>query len=123
VVVVSACYSGGFIPALRDPDTLVITAARADRASFGCGAESSVTWFGRAWLVEGLNREASFIDAYEYATRRVAEWEKTQDFKASFPQMWRGKDIATTLREWRAQQPLGEAVAYPYPLDEPGAEQ
>lgn len=36
VVVVSACYSGGFVPALRGPDTLVLTAARRDRTSFGC---------------------------------------------------------------------------------------
>src|SRR3546814_18531152 len=55
VVVISACYSGGFLPDLRDARTLVITAARADRASFGCGNESAATWFGRAWLVAGLN--------------------------------------------------------------------
>src|SRR3546814_1766943 len=40
VVVISACFSGGFIPDLRDARTLVITAARADRASFGCGSRS-----------------------------------------------------------------------------------
>mgnify|MGYP006209079615 CR=1 FL=1 len=31
VVVISACYSGGFVPALKNPDTLVLTAARPDR--------------------------------------------------------------------------------------------
>ena len=36
VIVISACHSGSFIPALADPRTLVITAARADRSSFGC---------------------------------------------------------------------------------------
>ena len=30
VVLVSACYSGGFIPPLADEQTLVMTAARAD---------------------------------------------------------------------------------------------
>lgn len=28
IIVLSACYSGGFIPALRSPDTLILTAAR-----------------------------------------------------------------------------------------------
>ncbi len=122
VLVVSACYSGGFIPELRGPDTLLITAARQDRTSFGCDSESSATWFGRAWLVEGLNRADSFVDAYEYATRRVRQWERTEDVTASFPQMSMGKGIRTRLKEWRAHAPWGEPVAYPYPLEDPGAQ-
>ena len=39
VIVVSACYSGSFIPALQDDNTLVITASRADRNSFGCDSQ------------------------------------------------------------------------------------
>lgn len=120
VLVISACYSGGFIPGLRGPDTLLLTASRQDRASFGCGSQSSVTWFGRAWMVEGLNRTESFVDAYEYATRRVQEWERAEGVKASFPQMSMGRDIRERLKEWRAQAPWGEAVAYPYPIEEPG---
>ncbi len=122
VLVISACYSGGFIPELRGPDTLIVTAARQDRTSFGCDSESSVTWFGRAWLVEGLNRADSFVDAYEYATRRVREWEKAEDLKASFPQMSMGKNIRGLLKQWRAQAPWGELVAYPYPIGEPGTQ-
>ena len=33
VIVLSACHSGSFLPALADPTTLVIAAARADRSS------------------------------------------------------------------------------------------
>ena len=40
VVVVNACYSGGFVPKLRGTGTLVLTAARSDRTSFGCGAKT-----------------------------------------------------------------------------------
>src|ERR1700749_2074524 len=36
VVIISACYSGIFIPRLANPDTLVITAAEAAHPSFGC---------------------------------------------------------------------------------------
>ncbi|MBY9067402.1 C13 family peptidase [Hyphomonas sp. WL0036] len=38
VVVVSACYSGVFVPALAAPNRMILTAARPDRSSFGCGA-------------------------------------------------------------------------------------
>src|SRR3546814_8238085 len=48
VVVVNACYSGGFVPPLRGPGTLVLTAARSDRSSFGCGSDSDITYFGKA---------------------------------------------------------------------------
>ena len=118
VLVISACYSGGFIRQLRGPDTLVITAARADRPSFGCGAGSSVTWFGRAWMVEGLNRSASFAEAYEYATQRVRGWEKAEKIEASFPQISEGRRIRERLAQWRSQTPSGEPVAYPYPIED-----
>ncbi|HEV7392919.1 MAG TPA: C13 family peptidase [Burkholderiales bacterium] len=42
VVVISACYSGGFIDAVRSDHTLVITAARHDRTSFGCSDENEL---------------------------------------------------------------------------------
>ena len=43
VVIISACYSGVFIPRLADADTLVITAADANHPSFGC-ARSALSW-------------------------------------------------------------------------------
>ena len=52
VVVVSACYSGGFIEPLKNDDTLVITAAAADKVSFGCSNEADFTYFGRAYFVD-----------------------------------------------------------------------
>src|SRR5262245_65193427 len=36
VVVISACYSGVFIPRLANPNMLVITAADGNHQSFGC---------------------------------------------------------------------------------------
>ncbi|RZA16576.1 MAG: peptidase C13, partial [Lysobacteraceae bacterium] len=50
VIVISACYSGGFIRRLQGSRSLVLTAARRDRPSFGCGSDSTATFFGRAWL-------------------------------------------------------------------------
>jgi hypothetical protein len=114
VLVVSACYSGGFLPALRGPDALVITAARHDRTSFGCGSESVATYFGRAWMIEGLNRGTSFIAAYDHATRKIARRESIDDYEPSLPQIAVGKNIARRLPAWQARLPEAPAVAYPY---------
>lgn len=114
VVVISACYSGAFLPALHDARTLAITAARADRASFGCGSESNVTWFGRAWLVDGLNRGASFVGAYDLAASEIARWERDDDQVPSLPQIDIGEDIARRLRTWQSQLVPGPTVPYPY---------
>src|SRR5258708_27798304 len=43
VVVISACYSGVFIPRLANPHTLVITAAESDHPSFGCRGKTQRT--------------------------------------------------------------------------------
>ena len=52
VVVVSACFSGVFLPALAGPERMVLTAARPDRTSFGCGAEDRYTFFDACVLDE-----------------------------------------------------------------------
>lgn len=114
VVVISACYSGGFVPALRNPDTLLVTAARADRASFGCGTESEATYFGRAWLVDGLNRTTNFIAAYDIASTLIAKRERKEDFEPSLPQIDIGARIGKRLQAWETELAPGKPVPYPY---------
>ena len=47
VAVVSACYSGVFAaPPMTAPNRIVLTAARADRPSFGCAADRTSTSTG-----------------------------------------------------------------------------
>lgn len=75
VVVLSACYAGGFIDELRDPGTLVITAARADRQSFGCADENDFTYFGRAFFKESLPQSDSFEAAFGKAQVLIEQWE------------------------------------------------
>jgi len=111
VMVVSACYSGGFIDALQSPMSLVITAASADRASFGCGAEAQITYFGRAFLVEALNKTQSLIAAFELASEAVAVREKADDFTASNPQIAIGTLIQQKLQSWE------NALAPAQPVD------
>ncbi len=111
VVVVSACYSGGFIEPLKDGRTLIITAARRDRRSFGCADENDFTYFGRAFFKEALPRSDSFQAAFRKAEALVREWEaKDNTAKAaadeesfSLPQMHNPGAIDKHLRRWWAQ--------------------
>ncbi len=115
IVVVSACYAGGFVPALRSPDSLIVAAAREDRPSFGCGADAAATYFGRAWLVEGLNRTSDLVAAYDLATRRIADRERQDEYPASLPQIDIGANIAQRLHDWEHGINIGPPVPYPYP--------
>ena len=113
VLVVSACYSGGFIEALSSPESLVITAARADRPSFGCGVQSQITWFGEAFLTEALNATTDFIGAFEQARIAIRKREREEDERASHPQIETGEAIGAQLARWRAQLPV-EAPQVPF---------
>lgn len=98
VVVVSACYSGGFIPALRDDHTLVITASRADRNSFGCSDHNELTDFGRAYFAEALRTTRSLTAAFETARKTIAAREKAEGLTPSEPQLVMGDAFAARWR-------------------------
>ncbi len=115
VVIVSACYSGGFVDSLATPMSLVITAAAADRPSFGCGAEADLTYFGRAFLAEALNQTTSFTGAFELARERVGELERAEDFESSEPQMQIGALMAQKLGDFSARLPDSAAVEFQPP--------
>ncbi|WP_371920629.1 C13 family peptidase [Pseudomonas sp. HMWF032] len=104
VLVISACYSGGFIPKLQDDKTLVITAARADRVSFGCSEENDFTYFGRALFAEALQQTDDLQRAFKLAQASVAEREKADGFEASEPQIWPAKAVLAQWRKLREQQ-------------------
>ena len=116
LLIVSACFSGGFIPDLATPDTLVITAARHDRPSFGCGDSGSATYFGQALLVEGLNRDGGLVDAFVHARRQVGRRELAEGHEPSFPQINVGDRIRARLDAWEAALVRGPPLAYPHPL-------
>lgn len=115
VLVISACYSGGFVPALKNDDTLILTAAHRNRPSFGCGPDSDATYFGRAFLVDALNDTTDFVAAFEHAKARIAEREKEEGFRPSRPQISIGKQILPHLQAWQSQLVPGPKVAYALP--------
>lgn len=86
VVVISACYAGAFVPVLTDDRTTVITAAAADRTSFGCADDRDLTYFGEAFWRDALPRAATLPDAFETARRAIGERERREHVDASRPQ-------------------------------------
>ena len=50
VVIVSACFSGVFVPPLASTNRMVLTAARPDRSSFGCGEADKYPFFDECFL-------------------------------------------------------------------------
>jgi hypothetical protein len=116
VVLVSSCYSGGFISELAGPGTLVITAAAKDRQSFGCGAKSDFTDFGTAYFKRALPRQPDFIEAFHLAAKIVKEEEAAQKREPSNPQISIGSEIRPKLVQ--LDRELAEAKGT-RPLDNP----
>ena len=100
IVVVSACYSGAFVSPLANPNALVITAANSKRQSFGCGKDSPITEFSRAFYLEALRQTRSFPQAARVATQIVHETERAQGRKHSYPQMRLGAALEDALRSF-----------------------
>jgi hypothetical protein len=103
VIVISACYSGGFVAPLEDPSAIVITAADADSTSSGCENGNDFTYFGRAYFDEALRETHSFAKAFEAARRAIAEREQREHLAPSSPQMFVGAAIGERLTRIEAQ--------------------
>jgi Peptidase C13 family len=97
VVVISACYSGVFIPPLANPDTLLITAADADHPSFGCQDKAKWTFFGDAFFNIALRQADSLKDAFVVARALVLKRELRERFEPSNPQMAGGANVQPLL--------------------------
>ncbi|KJH74719.1 caspase family protein [Pseudomonas gregormendelii] len=104
IIVISACYSGGFIPTLKDERTLIMTASRADRVSFGCSEEANFTYFGDALFAQALNQTDDLEQAFKLARATVAERELADNFEASEPQIWAPKTVLSHWQLLRKQQ-------------------
>jgi len=118
VVVVSACYSGGFIHALKNEHTLVISASAPNKNSFGCGNENEWTYFGNAYFNEALRRTHSFEEAFKLATPIIAAREKKDKFEPSSPQMALGAAMRDKLAALEQQLAHGASGAIAAPAGE-----
>jgi hypothetical protein len=99
VLIISACYSGVFVPFLATADSAILTASRADRTSFGCRAENDWTYFGDALINGALRKPQGLSEASAEARADIAGWEKRGGLPNSFPQT----KIGTSAEQWLAQ--------------------
>ena len=97
VIIISACYAGGFIDALKDPRTIIITAAAADRTSFGCSNDADLTYFGEAFYRDALPEARSLRDAFDKAKAAIAMRERRERVDASRPQAYFGSELEAKL--------------------------
>ena len=93
-VVVSGCFTGIFAETpMARPNRFVLTAARRDRPSFGCGAGETLTFFDRC-LLEGLKAGGTWELAAVRAKGCVTGLERAKRVRPSEPQVWRGPAVA-----------------------------
>jgi hypothetical protein len=98
LVLVSACYSGVFVPMLSSDTSAIVTASSADRTSFGCQSDNDWTFFGDALVNQALRKPQPLEAAAAEAQRLVAGWEGQGRLDASRPQV----SIGAGARTWLA---------------------
>lgn len=93
-VIISACHSGSLIPALRHPRRWIMTAAAADRVSYGCQFHGSQTYFIQALLQAQAGPEMGLDAWHAQAAQIVRRGEDLAKFTPSLPQLWVGAAVA-----------------------------
>jgi hypothetical protein len=97
IVIVSACYSGIFIPVLKTDSTLIMTAADAHHSSFGCDDSRDLTYFGEALLQDALPHACSLPAAFADMARIIRQRETDEGEIHSNPQLFAGPKVQTKL--------------------------
>jgi len=93
VVILSSCYSGAFTQgAMRAQNRIVLSAARADRPSFGCQADRTYTVFDEC-LLGALPRAPTWRAVYAASLGCVRARERQLQVLASQPQAWFGAAV------------------------------
>jgi hypothetical protein len=97
VVIVSACYSGTFVPPLANDNTIVITAADATHPSFGCAPGREWTYFGDAFFNRSLYPGVDLQRAFNDARLTISAWELADKLTPSNPQAHFGPALVEKL--------------------------
>ncbi len=107
VVIISACYSGGFIDGLKNDHTLIITSSAATRPSFGCGKGEDLTYFGKAFFKDQLSQARGILQAFAGAAALIRQRETAEKLKASEPQLSSPPAIIEKLQALEARLESG----------------
>jgi peptidase C13-like protein len=97
IVIVSACFSGTFVPALANEHTIVLTASDAKNPSFGCAPERDWTYFGDALFRQSIRPGRDFQQAFDSARLLIQGWEMMDRARPSNPQAHFGAAMIAKL--------------------------
>lgn len=110
LILISACYAGVFVPILSGDTTAIITAASAERTSFGCQSDNDWTFFGDALINHALRKPQPLGAAAEEAVRTIAGWERAARLEPSEPQIAIGAGAARWLAALDGRVPNDESA-------------
>jgi Peptidase C13 family len=105
MIILSACYSGVFLDDVAKDNSVVVTAASADRTSFGCEPGNDWTFFGDAFLNTALRKRQSLDKAVVEAIDLISGWEQTRGLEPSIPQFRIGAKAGAWLMPLDARAP------------------
>jgi Peptidase C13 family len=105
VIIISACYAGGFIEPLKSPNSIIITAAAVDRTSFGCGTDSDLTYFGEAFYRDAIPHSHSLREAFDKAKADIAARERRERIEPSKPAAFFGAELESKLTSINSPAP------------------
>jgi Peptidase C13 family len=105
LLMISACYSGIFVPVLKNEDSIIITAASDKRSSFGCSPGNDWTFFGDALINNALRTPEPLEKSVKDAFKLVETWETTLGLVSSDPQVSFGKKSDDWLLALEKQMP------------------
>jgi len=98
LLLISACYSGIFVPLLSSDTTAIVTASSAERTSFGCEADNDWTFFGDALINQALRKAQPLASAVAESVATISGWEARAKLVPSEPQV----SIGAGARGWLA---------------------
>jgi hypothetical protein len=94
VVIVSACYSGGFAAGrMAKPNRIILTAARSDRPSFGCQVHRRYNFFDEC-LIGALPKSTTWRMTFDKSVQCVRQMERALGERPSEPQAYFGTAVA-----------------------------
>lgn len=105
IVIVSACFSGIFVPPLANDNSIVLTAADSWSTSFGCAAEREWTYFGDAFFRQSVRPGVDLKQAFDNARILVHGWEMMDRAPPSNPQAHFGPALVEKLAPFFAAVP------------------
>jgi hypothetical protein len=105
LLILQACFAGQFVPALKSPSTIVVTAAAADRSSFGCQAGNDWTFFGDALINHAFRQPLPLDVQLQRASALIAAAEGRERLRPSNPQVSTGSDTAKWLSRLEEREP------------------